>query len=83
MTQAAQIVFTEISPRTQGRAFSEFSAEPSREINRSRHQQSSAGRISFLQPGHSEIQYQIDADVALPRAVADEDRVKGIFNEPA
>jgi nitrogen fixation/metabolism regulation signal transduction histidine kinase len=80
MTQAAQIVVNEIeSLERRVRAFSEFSSEPAVKLTVVDINSLLQERISFLQPGHSEIQYQIDVDVALPRAVADEDRVKGIF----
>jgi len=79
MTQAAQIVVNEIeSLERRVRAFSEFSSEPAVRLTSVDINVLVEERVSFLKSGHSEIQYRIDADRLLARAMCDADRVKGI-----
>lgn len=80
MTQAAQIVVNEIeSLERRVRAFSVFSAEPAVKLTAVDVHRVLEERISFLKPGHAEVDYRIESDPGLPRARADEDRVKGIL----
>jgi nitrogen fixation/metabolism regulation signal transduction histidine kinase len=80
MTQAAQIVVNEIeSLERRVRAFSEFSSEPTVRLTSVDINVLVEERVSFLKSGHSEIEYRIDVDRLLTRAICDADRVKGIL----
>jgi nitrogen fixation/metabolism regulation signal transduction histidine kinase len=80
MTQAAQIVVNEIeSLERRVRAFSEFSSEPAVRLTSVDLNVLVEERLSFLKTGHPDIDYRIDADRLLSRAMCDADRVKGIL----
>jgi nitrogen fixation/metabolism regulation signal transduction histidine kinase len=80
LAEAAKIVVDEIETlERRVRAFSEFSAEPAVRLTPLDLQELLEERISFLKSGHPGVEYRIEADPALPRALADVDRVKGIL----
>jgi two-component system, NtrC family, nitrogen regulation sensor histidine kinase NtrY len=80
LAEAARIVVDEIETlERRVRAFSDFSAEPALRLTSLDINALLEERISFLKSGHPGVDYQIDADPALPPAVADADRVKGIL----
>ena len=80
LEQAAQIVVEEVeSLERRVRAFSQFSAEPPvlpRELDVNALVED---RVAFLKTGHPEINYTLRLEHSSPRAVADEDLVKGIL----
>jgi two-component system, NtrC family, nitrogen regulation sensor histidine kinase NtrY len=81
IAQASQIVVNEIeSLERRVRAFSEFSAEPEVKLSAFDINTILEERISFLKPGHPEIEYRMEADRDLPPVRADADRIKGILN---
>jgi two-component system, NtrC family, nitrogen regulation sensor histidine kinase NtrY len=80
MTQAAQIVVDEIQAlERRVRAFSDFSAEPAVRMTTLDINAILDERISLLKSAHPDIRYRTEKDTALPVAIGDSDRVKGIF----
>jgi nitrogen fixation/metabolism regulation signal transduction histidine kinase len=80
MTQAAQIVVDEIQAlERRVRAFSDFSAEPAVRLTTLDINAILDERISLLKSAHPDIRYRTEKDAALPIALGDSDRVKGIF----
>ncbi|HKW98267.1 MAG TPA: HAMP domain-containing sensor histidine kinase [Bryobacteraceae bacterium] len=80
LEQAAQIVIDEVeSLERRVRAFSQFSSEPpvrARDLDLNAVVED---RVSFLKSGHPEVQYAMRLSGESPRALADEDLVKGIL----
>jgi two-component system nitrogen regulation sensor histidine kinase NtrY len=78
--QAAQIVVEEVeSLERRVSAFSQFSAEPPvlpRELDVNAIVED---RVALLRTGHPEVSYAVRLEEASPRALADEDLVKGIL----
>ncbi|MEK7406960.1 MAG: ATP-binding protein [Acidobacteriota bacterium] len=80
LEQAAQVVAEEIeSLERRVRAFSEFAAEPALrpaplDVNAAVEE-----RVAFLRTAHPEVRYTTRLDAGRPRAVADEDLLKGIL----
>jgi two-component system nitrogen regulation sensor histidine kinase NtrY len=80
MTQAAKIVVDEIEAlERRVRAFSDFSAEPAVKIAPLDIQGILSERVSFLKTGHPGVDYRIEIDSIVPRALGDTDRVRGIL----
>jgi nitrogen fixation/metabolism regulation signal transduction histidine kinase len=80
MDRAVQIVVDEIETlERRVRAFSEFSSEPEPRPSVLALNRLIEERISFLKPGHTDINYALRLAEGDPRAFADEDQVKGIL----
>ncbi len=80
MEQAAQIVVDEIeSLERRIRAFSQFAKEPEVRPEPLDLNAILEDRIAFLRSGHPEVSYAVRTAPELPRAMADEDLVKGIL----
>jgi nitrogen fixation/metabolism regulation signal transduction histidine kinase len=80
MTQAAKIVVDEIEAlERRVRAFSDFSAEPAVKIAKLDIPGILEERVSFLRTGHPGLDYRLEMDSGVPRALGDSDRVKGIL----
>ncbi|MBI1789437.1 MAG: HAMP domain-containing histidine kinase [Acidobacteria bacterium] len=80
LQQAAQIVVDEVeSLERRVRAFSEFAAEPPVRPAPLAVNGLVDERVAFLRTGHPEVAYSVRLAEGLPRALADEDLVKGIL----
>ena len=80
MSQAAQIVVDEIETLEKRiRAFSQFAAEPPVEKAPVDVNSVLQERISFLKSAHPEVAYDCRLEDAVPRALADQDLLKGIL----
>ena len=80
LAEAATIVVDEIETlERRVRAFSEFSAEPAVRLTALDLNGLLEERISFLKSSHPGVEYRIEVEPALPQAVGDADRVKGIL----
>jgi nitrogen fixation/metabolism regulation signal transduction histidine kinase len=80
MAQAVQIVVNEVETlERRVRAFSDFSSEPTAHLTVVDINSLFEERVSFLKPGHPDVSYSLDLEMALPSAKADSDHVKGIL----
>ncbi|PYT31237.1 MAG: hypothetical protein DMG57_05800 [Acidobacteria bacterium] len=80
LEQAAQIVVEEIeSLERRIKAFSQFATEPAVRPHELDVNTLVEDRVSFLRAGHPEVSYRLLLDGDSPRAVADEDLVKGVL----
>lgn len=80
LEQAAQIVVEEVeSLERHVRAFSQFSAEPPVRPSELDLNALVEDRVAFLKTGHPEVSYAVRLAEETPRALADEDLVKGIL----
>jgi nitrogen fixation/metabolism regulation signal transduction histidine kinase len=80
MTQATQIVVDEIETLERRiRAFSQFAAEPPVAAAPLDVNSLVQERVAFLKTAHPEVTYECRLAEALPRAMADQDLIKGIL----
>jgi nitrogen fixation/metabolism regulation signal transduction histidine kinase len=80
MTQATQIVVDEIETLERRiRAFSQFAAEPPVAAAPLDVNSLVQERVAFLKTAHPEVTYECRLGEALPRAMADQDLIKGIL----